>query len=82
MQGQVLKSIFTKLNDAMTIPNLVIFKGLIDGVACRWGGTPLQDAVNASNVQIISMLHSKGGSMPQSLSATQVHVLQDVGYPF
>jgi hypothetical protein len=38
----------------------------------RWGGTPLQDAVNAGQVHVASLLRSKGGTMPESLGATQV----------
>ena len=39
---------------------------------CRWGRTPLQDAVDGSHFAMVAMLRSKGGAMPESLSAMQV----------
>jgi hypothetical protein len=38
----------------------------------RWGGTPLQAAVNFGHVEVANMLKGKGGAMPESVGATQL----------
>lgn len=37
----------------------------------RWGRTPLQDAVDSSNVSMVAMLRKNGGIMSESLGAMQ-----------
>ena len=39
---------------------------------CRWGRTPLQDAVDSSHIGMVAMLRKKGGILQESLSAMQV----------
>ena len=38
----------------------------------RWGGTPLQDAVQSGHMAVANLLRSKGGTMPKTSGATQV----------
>ena len=72
-QGQVRISSFRRY---LGVTNHCLFHCDLTGLRfvprCRWGRTPLQDAVDGSHFAMVAMLRSKGGAMPESLSAMQV----------
>ena len=53
-------------------PHFHVETGFICFENCRWGGTPLQDAVKAGHMQVAKVLKSNGGIVPEVDGAIQI----------